>query len=312
MSVNQNIAVVFPGQGSQSIGMMNDLENTYAEINKVFAQASNVLGYDLWDKVTNGPETDLNKTEITQPALLTAGYATWSVMREKGAVLPAYLAGHSLGEYTALVCANAISFPDAVSLVAERGKCMQRAVPEGVGAMAAILGLEDEQIEAVCNDVSNDKIVSAANFNSPGQVVIAGHKEAVELAIDAAKESGAKRALMLPVSVPSHCILMKDAADEFANTLNNIQFKDADIPVIQNVDASPKTDANELRVGLLEQLYKPVRWVDVIKYMQQNNIIKIIECGPGKVLSGLIKRIERSMDTVCIQDDDSLSKALEN
>lgn len=312
MSTSSNLAIVFPGQGSQSIGMSDKLATVYPEVKTIFCQASDVLGYDLWDKVTNGPESELNKTEITQPALLVAGFVTWTIWKERSSVIPSLLAGHSLGEYTALLCANVMSFTDAVELVAERGKCMQKAVPAGVGAMAAILGLENNQVETVCNEAAGDEIVSAANFNSPGQVVIAGQKQAVERAIELAKSTGAKRAILLPVSVPSHCMLMKSAADEFANVLNKIEFNDATIPVVQNVDAQAKTNAKEIRSCLLEQLYKPVRWVDVIKSMQQQHIQKIIECGPGKVLAGLIKRIDRSIDVHCVQDDDSLLKALGN
>ena len=310
MSTSSNLAIVFPGQGSQSIGMMDDLAGLYPEIKNIFSRASDVLAYDLWDKVANGPESDLNKTEITQPALLTAAFATWQLWQDKTSEMPTLLAGHSLGEYTALVCAKVMSFENAVELVTERGKCMQRAVPSDIGAMAAILGLEDNQVETVCNEAAGDEIVSAANFNSPGQVVIAGHKRAVERAIKMAKSAGAKRAILLPVSVPSHCMLMKTAADEFADILNKIEFNNATIPVVQNVDAKAKTDAKEIRSCLLEQLYKPVLWVDVIKSMRQQNIQKIIECGPGKVLAGLIKRIDRSIDVHCIQDNDSLTKAI--
>jgi len=284
--------------------------NASSDIKEIFNTASEILGYDLLEIVTSGPEEKLNSTEITQPALLTSAYAIWLLWKERAYLTPTVLAGHSLGEYTALVCADVITFEDAVGLVAERGRCMQKAVPADVGAMAAILGLNDEQVKQVCAETAGNEIVSAANFNSPGQVVIAGHKFAVERAINAAKDAGAKRAILLPVSVPSHCMLMSEAADEFAESLNKITFNDAEIPVLQNVDAKAKSSSDEIRPALLEQLYKPVRWVDSINNMKNMNITKVIECGPGKVLSGLIKRIERSFEIFPIQDEASLEKAL--
>ena len=310
MSTNPNLAIVFPGQGSQSLGMMNGLIELHPDIKETFTTASDILGYDLLEVITSDHEENLNQTEITQPALLTSAYATWLIWKEVSDLLPTVLAGHSLGEYTALVCAGVITFEDAVALVAERGRCMQKAVPPDAGAMAAILGLNDEQVIQVCTDTAENEIVSAANFNSPGQVVIAGHKLAVERAINAAKDAGAKRAMLLPVSVPSHCMLMKDAADEFSAVLNNITFSNAEIPVLQNVDAIVKSKSDEIIPALLEQLYKPVRWTDSINTMKGMNITKIVECGPGKVLSGLIKRIDRSLETVSIQDEATLKKAL--
>lgn len=312
MSTESRLAVVFPGQGSQSLGMMNGLIEIKPEIKDLFDIASEKLSYNLLEVVTSGPEEKLNQTEITQPALLTTAYATWLILKEHSELNPTVLAGHSLGEYTALLCANVISFEDAVALVAERGRCMQKAVPNGVGAMAAILGLEDDQVVQACADAANDEIVSAANFNSPGQIVIAGNKNAVERAIDAAKEMGAKRAMLLPVSVPSHCLLMKEAALEFEATLNNVSFKDAEIPVLQNVDAKSKSSSAEIRTALLEQLYMPVRWVDSVQNMKNSGISKVIECGPGKVLSGLIKRIDKSFELFPIQDKASLEKAISN
>ncbi len=303
-------AMVFPGQGSQSVGMMTGMQELSTTVKTLFDQASEALGYNLWDLVSDGPESELNQTEKTQPALLTAGIATWQVWQQQCDTAPDMVAGHSLGEYTALVAAGVMAFEDAVKLVSLRGKCMQQAVPGGVGAMAAVLGLDDDKVEQVCQDAAQDQVVSAANFNSPGQVVIAGHKEAVERAIDAAKAAGSKRAILLPVSVPSHCMLMKAAADEFATHLDTITLNEAAIPVIQNVDAGIKTDPAQLKQGLLEQLYKPVRWVDVVHEIQGKGIQSIIECGPGKVLSGLNKRIERSIDVHCIQDEQSLQKAL--
>jgi [acyl-carrier-protein] S-malonyltransferase len=310
MSNESNFAIVFPGQGSQFLGMMNGLIDVQTNIKKLFDKASEILAYDLLEIITSGPEEKLNQTEITQPALLTTAYAAWLTLKEKSDLIPTVLAGHSLGEYTALLCADVISFEDAVVLVAERGRCMQKAVPVGVGAMAAILGLNDEQVIQVCADVAENEIVSAANFNSSAQIVIAGHKEAVERAINAAKNAGAKRALLLPVSVPSHCMLMKDAANEFEESLNKVNFKNAEIPVLQNVDAKTKSSSEEIKAALLEQLYKPVRWVDSINNMKNMNVTKIIECGPGKVLSGLIKRIDRTFELFSIQDEVTLKKAL--
>lgn len=310
MSTDSNLAYVFPGQGSQSIGMMNGLLDLNTDSKKLFNIASEVLSYDLLDIITSGPEDKLNQTEITQPALLATAYATWLAIEKKSDVKPAILAGHSLGEYVALLCSNVISFEDAIALVAERGRCMQKAVPTGVGAMAAILGLDDEDVIRICSEVSKDEIVSAANFNSPGQIVIAGNLAAVERAIEAMKEAGAKRALLLPVSVPSHCMLMKQAAEEFESSLNNITFNNAEIPVLQNVDAKSKQSSDDIKAALLQQLYMPVRWVESVNTMKESGVTKIIECGPGKVLSGLIKRIDRTLDIFAIQDKTTLEKAL--
>ncbi|MGB1800690.1 MAG: ACP S-malonyltransferase [Gammaproteobacteria bacterium] len=310
MSTDSNLAFVFPGQGSQSIGMMNGLLELSPDIKELFNTASDVLSYDLLDIITSGPEDKLNQTEITQPALLATAYATWLAIEKHSDVKPAVLAGHSLGEYVALLCANVISFEDAIALVAERGRCMQKAVPAGVGAMAAILGLDDDDVIQICSEVAEDEVVSAANFNSPGQIVIAGNKAAVERATVAMKEAGAKRALLLPVSVPSHCMLMKQAAEEFESSLNNITFNNAEIPVLQNVDAKSKQSSADIKAALLQQLYMPVRWVESVNTMKESGITKIIECGPGKVLSGLIKRIDRSFDIFAVQDEATLNKAL--
>lgn len=308
--MDKRYAMVFPGQGSQSVGMVAGLAEMSDQVQPLFEQASEILGYDLWQLVSNGPEEQLNQTEKTQPALLTAGIATWQAWQSKTEAMPEVVAGHSLGEYTALVAAGVMSFEDAVTLVAVRGQCMQQAVPEGIGAMAAILGLEDDKVEQVCQAAANDQIVSAANFNSPDQVVIAGHKEAVERAVEAAKEAGSKRAILLPVSVPSHCLLMQSAAEQFAAHLDQVDLHEAGIPVLQNVDASEKTDAAAIKQGLLEQLYKPVRWVELVQAIQERGINCIIECGPGKVLSGLNKRIDRSIEAHCLQDQGSFQKAL--
>lgn len=311
MNSKTNLAIVFPGQGSQSLGMADGLLEIKPDIKSVFENASDILSYDLLKIITSDPEDRLNKTEVTQPALLTTAYATWLILQEHTESTADVLAGHSLGEYTALLCAGVISFEDAVALVAERGKCMQKAVPSGVGAMAAILGLEDSIVSDICAEVAGNEIVSPANFNSPGQIVIAGHKQAIDRAIEALKNAGAKRAMPLPVSVPSHCLLMKEAANEFENTLNEINFNDAAIPVLQNVDAKTKSSSADIKAALLEQLYMPVRWVDSIQNMKAMGITKIIECGPGKVLSGLNKRIDKSFELFSVQDQSSLSKALE-
>ena len=310
MNTQINLAIVFPGQGSQSVGMMNELLATESELSSIFDSASEVLGYDLLDIINFGPEKKLNQTKITQPALVASAYATWLMCKDILQSSTTVFAGHSLGEYTALVCAGVIEFQDAIALVAERGKCMQKAVPLDTGAMAAILGLENEQIAQICIVAAENEIVSAANFNSPEQVVIAGDKSAVERAIVMARDIGAKRALLLPVSVPSHCWLMKEAADEFAITLNKTHFNDAETPVIQNVNAEIKTKSNEIKNALLEQLYMPVHWVNSINRMQSMGVNKIIECGPGKVLSGLIKRIDRSIQIHSVQNKVSLIKAL--
>jgi len=305
------LAFVFPGQGSQSLGMMSDLAAAFPDVGKTFAEASEVLGYDLWQLVQQGPEQELNQTDKTQPAMLTAGVAAWRVWQTQSKVIPAMMAGHSLGEYTALVCSGAIEFTDAVSLVADRGRFMQQAVPAGSGAMAALLGLEDDQVRAVCDDAAEGEIVAAVNFNSPGQVVIAGHAAAVARAIEAARAAGAKRALALPVSVPSHCSLMKPAADNMQQRLDGIAIASPGIAVINNVDVATVASADEIREALVRQLYQPVRWVETIQQMRVNGISTVIECGPGKVLVGLNKRIDRSMSALPVYDPDSLRQALD-
>ena len=307
-----SLGFVFPGQGSQSIGMMNGFAPTFPQIQETFAQASQVLGYDLWQVVSAGPDDKLNSTDITQPAMLTAGVATWRVWLAQGGANPALMAGHSLGEYTALVCAGAIAFEDAVKLVAARGRYMQQAVPKGTGAMAAILGLEDAEVLAVCEQAAGSEIVEAVNFNSPGQVVVAGHKAAVERATEIAKQKGAKRAVILPVSVPSHCQLMKPAADKLAEDLRQIAIHSPEIKVINNVDAKSPDNADTIRDALARQLYQPVRWVEVIQTMIQYGASSIIECGPGKVLVGLNKRIDKSVMHLAITDTDSLNAAISN
>lgn len=306
-----SIAFVFPGQGSQSVGMLSALAEAFPVVNETFVEASETLGYDLWALVQNGPEADLNSTDKTQPAMLTAGVATWRAWRREGGVIPAVMAGHSLGEYSALVCAGAISLSDAVSLVADRGRFMQEAVPEGQGAMAAVLGLDDDAVIKLCADNANGDVLSAVNFNSPGQVVIAGNKGAVERAAAAAKDAGAKRAVILPVSVPSHCALMAPAAERLAQRLTGISMNAPSIPVINNADVEIPGDADTIRAALVKQLDHPVRWVDSINKMHDAGIDTIIECGPGKVLVGLNKRINKEMQALPVFNAETLQVALD-
>jgi len=305
-----NVAMVFPGQGSQSVGMLAALGDAFPCVGETFSEASAVLGYDLWDRVQNGPADALNQTACTQPAMLTAGVATWRCWQQKTDRVPAIMAGHSLGEYTALVCAGAIDFADAVQLVRKRGEYMQNAVPEGAGAMAAILGLSDEQVTSICEQAAENEVVSAVNFNSPGQVVIAGNAAAVERAMALAKGAGAKRALPLPVSVPSHCSLMEPAAEVFAGELSGIAVRSPQIPVLHNVDVSAHQDPVQIRDALARQLHNPVRWVETIRAMHASGINLVIEMGPGKVLAGLNKRIEKSMSAIPVVTADDLEAAL--
>ena len=309
-----NIAVVFPGQGSQSVGMLSDYTENWPQIIDTFKEASDVLGYDLWDIVSNGPVEKLNQTEITQPAVLAADIAVMRVMTEQCLIKPFVLAGHSLGEYAALVAANSIEFTDAIKLVAERGRLMQNAVPEGEGAMAAILNLTDEQVIEVCEKTSSETnlIVEAVNFNSPGQVVIAGNTAAVDKAIELAKETGAKRALKLPVSVPSHSSLMKAAAEKLTEILKTITIKTPEIQVIHNVDAKSHEDPDAIRDALAKQLYNPVRWVETAKIIGSAGDDAIVECGPGKVLSGLSRRITKEVPTFALDTPASMQKFLDS
>ncbi|MBP8127475.1 MAG: ACP S-malonyltransferase [Aeromonadaceae bacterium] len=303
-------AIAFPGQGSQSVGMLAELAAEYPVVKATFDEASQVLGYDLFQLVMDGPAEELNKTWRTQPALLTSSVALWRVWQSINAPMPAMMAGHSLGEYSALVCSGALAFADAVKLVELRGLAMQEAVPEGVGAMAAIIGLDNESIAANCEKAAQGQVVSPVNFNSPGQVVIAGHKEAVERANVLMKESGAKRALPLPVSVPSHCALMKPAAEKLAVALQSIEIKAPVIPVINNVDVSPETDAARIKDALVRQLFSPVRWTETIEAVANAGVEFEVEMGPGKVLSGLVKRIDKRVDGAAINDPASLQDIL--
>ncbi|BDH46281.1 malonyl CoA-acyl carrier protein transacylase [Salmonella enterica subsp. enterica serovar Choleraesuis] len=304
-------AFVFPGQGSQSVGMLAELAQAHPVIEQTFSEASAALGYDLWALTQQGPAEELNKTWQTQPALLTASVALWRLWQQQGGAQPAILAGHSLGEYSALVCAGVIDFADAVRLVELRGKLMQDAVPAGTGAMSAIIGLDDAAIAKACEESAQGQVVSPVNFNSPGQVVIAGHKEAVERAGEACKAAGAKRALPLPVSVPSHCALMKPAADKLAVELKNITFNAPAIPVVNNVDVKCETDGDAIRDALVRQLYSPVQWTKSVEFMAAQGIEHLYEVGPGKVLTGLTKRIVSTLTASAINDPAGLAAALE-
>lgn len=305
------IAGLFPGQGSQSIGMLAELGESHRVVTDTFAEASEVLGNDLWAMAQQGPEAAINSTENTQPLMLTAGIAVWRVWQTQGGCQPVALAGHSLGEYTALVAAGVIGFADAVKLVSTRARLMQSAVAEGEGAMAAILGLDDDQIIAACDQAAQGDVVEAVNFNSPGQVVIAGQAQAVERAIAAATEAGAKKAISLPVSVPSHCALMKPAAEQLAVQFAASSFQPAAIPVLHNIDAQSRTDSSAMSEALAQQLYKPVLWVDTINALKADySADAMIEFGSGKVLTGLNRRIERRMPAACVFDSKSLDAAL--
>ncbi len=304
-------AITFPGQGSQAVGMLADLAESFSVVGETFEEASDALGMDLWALTQNGPAEELNQTRNTQPAMLAAGVGVWRVWNQQGGARPAVMAGHSLGEYSALVAAEAIGFADAVRLVRERGRLMQEAVPQGEGAMAAILGLSDEQVRDVCDKAAQGEVAEAVNFNSPGQVVVAGSAAAIARAVDLAKEAGAKRALMLDVSVPSHCALMRDAADELYRVMQNVEMQVPKIPVIHNVNVAVAGDVGEIRELLKQQLYSPVRWVETVQAMAGQGVSTLVEAGPGKVLTGLGKRIDRSLAGLAVFDGPSLEKALE-
>lgn len=307
-----NIVVVFPGQGSQSIGMLSDYTQTWPQIEETFKQASDVLGYDCWDIVCTGPTEKINKTEITQPIMLAADIAVMRVMAQQCMLTPMVFAGHSLGEYAALVAAEALDFEDAIKLVAKRGQLMQAAVPQGEGAMAAIIGLNDDAIIQICEQVSSEigAPVEAVNFNSPGQVVIAGATEAVNMAIEKLKQEGAKRALPLPVSVPSHSSLMKPAADHLAEYLKTVTINTPKIQVIHNVDAKSHDDPDAIRAALAKQLYNPVQWTHTIQIIT-DGADAVIECGPGKVLGGLTRRINKEVKSFSLDTSASMDKFLD-
>ncbi|WGE62535.1 ACP S-malonyltransferase [Actinobacillus equuli subsp. haemolyticus] len=304
-----NFAMVFSGQGSQAVGMLADLATAYPIVEETFKQASDVLGYDLWDLVQNGTAEDLGQTQRTQPALLASSVAIYRVWQQKYPELkPSVMAGHSLGEYSALVCAGVLNFQDAIKLVELRGNAMQQAVPAGTGAMYAIIGLDNEAIINACEQAQAEvgEIVSAVNFNSPGQVVIAGTKAAAEKAGELCKAAGAKRALPLAVSVPSHCALMKPAADKLAGALQNITLNAPVVPVINNVDVSVETDAEAIRNALVRQLYSPVRWTETVEKMANEGVATLYEIGPGKVLTGLAGRIVKELNAKAVNDVASL------
>ncbi len=309
-SALSHLAFVFPGQGSQAVSMLSDFaENEIVQ--NTFKEASSALGYDVWQLVAQGPVEKLNQTNFTQPALLTASVALWRLWQSESEIIPSVLAGHSLGEYSALVCADVISLTDCVKLVEKRGEYMQACVPAGVGAMAAVIGLADQAIIDACDQAQGDDVVAAVNFNSPGQVVIAGHKAAVERAGELCKAAGAKRVLPLPVSVPSHCALMSNAADKLAIELESITFNKPAISVVNNVDVAVETNSDVIKKALVKQLYSPVRWSETITQLGEQGITHMVEVGPGKVLQGLVKRINKDISCVSFNTEATLAKAKE-
>ncbi|MBS0194748.1 MAG: ACP S-malonyltransferase [Proteobacteria bacterium] len=311
-TVSPKLAFVFPGQGSQAVGMLADLAAAHLQVRESFAEASDGAGVDLWKLSQDGPETELNRTEFTQPALLAAGIGAWRAWQAAGGVRPALLAGHSLGEYTALVAAGALSLHNAAALVRERGRLMQEAVPPGVGAMAAVLGAEDELIAEACELVAGDEIVAPANFNSPGQTVIAGHAAAVDRALAHLAQRGVRKAVKLPVSVPSHTALMRGAADRLAERMASIAWQAPSIPVIQNADVRSFDDVAAIRDALARQLYQPVQWTGCVQELRDRGATQVIECGPGKVLAGLVKRIDRALDARAIGTPPDFDNALKD
>jgi len=305
------LAIVFPGQGSQSVGMLAELAADHSVVKDVFAEASDAIGIDLWQLSQQGPKDRLNDTRNTQPALLCAGVAVWQVLRQSSCPDALVCAGHSLGEYSALVASGVLALGDAVRLVARRGEFMQEAVPPGVGAMAAILGLDDAAVRQACAEGADGQVVEAVNFNAPGQVVIAGHVEAVERAVGLCKAAGAKRAVLLDVSVPSHCALMKPASDRLAEVIGDVTMRAPTIPVLHNVTVEEAADADDIRRLLLDQLSKPVRWVETMQAIKSRGADLVVEAGPGKVLSGLARRIDRELVTLPVFDPASLEKVME-
>jgi [acyl-carrier-protein] S-malonyltransferase len=304
-----SVALVFPGQASQSVGMLGSLAVRFGQVRTCFDQASAALGFDLWKLVAEGPAERLNSTEFTQPAMLVAGVATWRVWRDEGGSLPAVVSGHSLGEFTALACAEAFAFDDAVKLVQYRGQIMQHAVPEGTGAMGVILGLEDAQVEAVCADAAQGQVVQAVNYNSPAQVAISGQAAAVERAIALAKERGAKRAMLLPVSVPAHSALLQGAAKQLEERLSRTEIRPPRFRYLSAMDCAEHAESSDIRATLVRQLASPVRWTSTVRALLAIAPV-LIECGPGKVLTGLNRRIERSANCYALEDPDTLAGAL--
>jgi len=304
-------AFLFPGQGSQSVGMLSELAAAFPEVEATFGEASAVLGYDLWAVCREGPEERLNRTETTQPAMLAAGIATWRCWRAGGGPDPDIMAGHSLGEYSALVAAGVMDFADAVRTVALRGRLMQEATPEGVGAMAAIIGLDDEIVSGICKGYEGEGIVSCANFNAPGQVVIAGHRQAVDQVCEIAAAAGARRAIPLPVSVPSHCALMKPAAERLRAHLEGLALAPGIIPVVQNADVRAFEDAAQVVDALARQLWQPVRWTETVLHLAGQGVARFVECGPGRVLAGLNRRISRDSAVSALTDPAALAGVLE-
>jgi [acyl-carrier-protein] S-malonyltransferase len=311
MPISNNIAVFFPGQGSQSVGMLDALAEAYPDVRRTFDEASDTLRFDLWRLVSEGPKADLDLTLNTQPAMLAAGIAVWRVWRQAGGPAAGLMAGHSLGEYSALVASGALSFADGLSLASERARFMQEAVPAGEGAMAAVLGLSDPEVVALCLEQAQGAVLEAVNFNAPGQVVIAGEAAAVNRAIDAAKPAGAKRAMTLPVSVPSHCALMRPAAERLAERLASVEIRLPEVALLHNASVETAADVDALRVVLVQQLYRPVRWVETVRAVADAGIRTAIECGPGKVLTGLNKRIDDNLTTLPIFDPKTLDRAME-
>ena len=311
-STKDMLAFIFPGQGSQSTGMLAELASEFGTVGTTYSEASDALGFDLWQLTQIGHETSLNRTDNTQPAMLTAGVAVWRVWQEQLGRQPDVMAGHSLGEYTALVCIGSISLIDAVKLVRDRGEYMQQAVPEGAGAMTAILGLGESVMDEICQDVAQGEVVNVANINSPKQVVIAGHVQAVNRASEMAKNAGARRVIELPVSIPSHCPLMESVTEKLAERLNQIVINDTEIPIVQNVDALPRTKAVEIKAALISQIHKPVQWRKTVARFKEMKIASVVESGPGQVLSGLVKRNCNALNTMSINDPTSLHSALES
>lgn len=310
--IAQNLAFVFPGQGSQKVGMLAEFAEKNTVIHETFAEASALLGYDLWSLVQEGPQEKLNMTEITQPALLTSSVALWRLWQKQNGGVPALLAGHSLGEWSALVCAGVVDFADAVTLVRLRGKYMQEAVPPGVGAMAAIIGLTDGQVEEACFKASESgQVVAAVNYNSPGQLVIAGEKNAVDKAIELCREAKAKKAMPLPVSAPFHTLLMKPAAEKLAGEIEGVIFNAPKIAVVHNVNARTENDPDKIKELMIEQIYSAVRWVDCVKTLASHGVSTAVECGPGRVLSGLIKRIDKNINLLSTESEASFNESIE-